>query len=109
MLADGASVAYRATFFAANPELKGLVTVHHAIEQQVLSRYPGLISEAEIHELQYLREFWKELNSTLHLGDIRKSWNQFYRTNPNPTAEDIYNHVTKIDDMYGHLFNPPVR
>ena len=49
---SAASNNYRATFFAAHPELEGQVVVHHAVEQQVLTRYPGVVSEAEMHSLE---------------------------------------------------------
>lgn len=41
--------------FKAFPWLKGKVVVHHAIEQQVLKRYPGLFTKADIHALDNLR------------------------------------------------------
>jgi hypothetical protein len=46
---------YRATFFEANPELAGRVVVHHAVEQQVLTKFPGVVSSAEINSIENLR------------------------------------------------------
>jgi hypothetical protein len=106
---NAASTDYRATFFNANPKLQGAVRVHHAVEQQVLKRYPGVVSEAEMHSLQNLRGIPNELNGKLHLSDIRKAWNQFYRNNPNATSRQLLDEATRIDDLYGHLFRPPVR
>ncbi|MBI3757350.1 MAG: hypothetical protein HY267_05175 [Deltaproteobacteria bacterium] len=74
-----ASTDYRATFLAANPELEGQVVVHHAVEQQVLTRYPGVVSEAEMHSLENLRGIPNAINSSLHLSQIRIEWNSFYR------------------------------
>lgn len=56
---------YKATFRKANPELKGEVVVHHAVEQQVLKRYPGVVKNEEMHSLENLRGIPKEktLNS----------------------------------------------
>ena len=102
-----ASTDYRATFFEANPGTKGEVVVHHAVEQQTLTRYPGTVTESEIHSLENLRGIPKAINSDVHLSQIRKSWNQFYRTNP--TSGQLLDHATKIDDIFGHMFNPPVR
>lgn len=51
---------YKATFFKANPELKGEVVVHHAVEQQVLKRYPGVVKNDEMHSLENLRGIPKE-------------------------------------------------
>ncbi|MBX5230567.1 hypothetical protein HJC06_29915 [Rhizobium sp. NLR9b] len=100
---------YRSTFFAANPTLEGKVVVHHAVEQQAMKRYPGVISEAEIHSLENLRGIPKTTNSDLHLSQIRREWNQFYRENANPTQQQLLNKATEIDSKYGAQFNPPVR
>lgn len=100
---------YKQTFFEAHPETRGKVVVHHAVEQQVKTKYPGLVSDAEMHSLGNLRGIPKGINSDLHLSKIRKSWNQFYRNNPNPTKQQLLDHATKIDDQFGHLFDPPVR
>ncbi len=101
---------YAKTFFDAHPDKKGKVVVHHAVEQQVQKRYPGLVSDAELHSLENLRGIPKgEINNRIHLSKIRKRWNQFYRDNPNPTQQDLLDFATKIDDEFGHLFDPPVR
>lgn len=64
--AEGAfSKDYRGSFFGKYPDLHGLVVVHHLIEQLVLERFPGLITEAAMHSLENLRGIPKELNSTL--------------------------------------------
>ncbi|SDO28532.1 RHS repeat-associated core domain-containing protein [Streptomyces sp. cf386] len=101
---------YKRTFFNANPDLEGNVVVHHAIEQQVLKRYPGLFSADEIHSLENLRGIPKgDINSRVHLSEIRVAWNGFYRTHPNPTRQEVLDHVTRVDDMLGHWFNPRIR
>jgi len=97
---------YRKTFFAAYPQLEGRVVVHHAVEQQVLGRFPGLFTESEMHGLQNLRGIPKNINSELHLSEIRKSWNQFYRTHPTATKQQILDHVAEIDRIYGSQFLP---
>ena len=103
------SMNYRATFFEANAGLEGDVVVHHAVEQQALTRFPGTVTEAEIHSLENLRGIPKEINSDVHLSQIRRSWNDFYRNNPSPTPQHLLDHATTIDEQFGHLFNPPVR
>ena len=99
---------YKATFFEENPELKGDVVVHHAVEQQVLNRYPGVVSESEMHSIENLRGIPKEVNSEVHLSEIRKEWNQFYRENQMPTQQQLLEKATEIDMKYGSKFNPPV-
>ena len=82
--------------------------MHHAVEQQALKRYPGVVSESEIHSLENLRGIPNELNSDLHLSQIRREWNQFYRQTPNPTQDMLLQKATEIDVKFGAQFNPPV-
>lgn len=107
-LGHAASLDYKATFFAKYPQYKGRVVVHHAVEQQALKRYPGLLSEAEIHSLQNLRGIPKSLGSTLHKSYIAKEWNEFYRLNPAGTIakQKLLDKATQIDRKFGHLFQP---
>ncbi|PPK44426.1 LysM domain-containing protein [Trinickia symbiotica] len=105
---NAVSTDYRTTFFDAYPDLQGQVVVHHAVEQQVLTRYPGLVWQEEIHSLENLRGIPNELNSDLHLSQIRREWNQFYRQTPNPTKDMLLEKATEIDAKYGSQFNPPV-
>ncbi|MFD8328861.1 putative T7SS-secreted protein [Streptomyces lydicus] len=105
-----ASHNYKKNFFEAHPELKGQVVVHHAIEQQVLRRYPGLFSPSEMHSLENLRGIPKgDINSRIHLSEIRVSWNEFYNSHPSPTRQQVLDHATRVDDSLGHWFNPRVR
>lgn len=100
---------YRDTFFKEYPDLKGKVVVHHAVEQQVMRRYPDLFSLDEIHDISNLRGIPKELNSDLHLSKIRKDWNKFYKHNTNPTKDDVLNYMTELDSKYGAFFKPPLK
>ncbi|WP_404333531.1 hypothetical protein AB2M62_10485 [Sphingomonas sp. MMS12-HWE2-04] len=70
-----ASPDYRSTFFGAHPELKHKVVVHHAVEKQVLDRFPGVVTESEMHSLENLRGVPTDVNSKLHLSKIRTEWN----------------------------------
>ena len=103
---------YRATFFAANPELQGKVVVHHAVERQVLTRFPGVVTNSELHSLENLRGIPVELNNTLHLSDIRVEWNRFYKpfiaSGTSPTQTQLLQKATEIDIRLGAQFNPPV-
>jgi hypothetical protein len=108
-LAATISRNYRAAFFAAYPELKGQVVIHHAVEQWILRKYPDLFSEAELQALENLRGIPNELNSNLHLSVIRLEWNAFYKLNPNATREQIVQKAVEIDAKYGSQFNPPIK
>ncbi|WP_137933964.1 hypothetical protein [Mesorhizobium comanense] len=99
---------YKKTFFDNYPELVGLVFIHHRIEQQVLRKYIGVISEEMMHSLENLRGIPRELNSVLHLSTIRREWNAFYRQNPTATLQKLLEKAEEIDRKYGHLFNPPI-
>jgi hypothetical protein len=103
---QSSSKNYRKTFFEANPDTEGKVVVHHAVEQQTLTRYPDVVTESEIHSLENLRGIPKEMNSDVHLSKIRKGWNRFYRQNPNPTKQQILDEATRIDIEFGDAFNP---
>ncbi|WP_179298200.1 hypothetical protein [Mesorhizobium carmichaelinearum] len=99
---------YRKTFLDAYPSLEGQVVVHHAAERQVLTRYIGLVAEDEMHSLQNLRGIPKGLDNLLHKTVFRYEWNNFYRSHPQPTRQQVLDYVTYIDKKYGHLFNPPI-
>ncbi|MEU7903555.1 SpvB/TcaC N-terminal domain-containing protein [Actinoplanes sp. NPDC049118] len=113
--ANGATVGgsttknYRSTFFKIFPWLKGKVWVHHAIERQVAKLFPGRFTTSEINSAENLRGIPKEINSSVHLSQIRKIWNQFYKANPNATREELIAEANRIDDMFGACFNPPIR
>lgn len=99
---------YKATFFATHPELRGKIVVHHAIEQQVLNRYPGVMTDAEIHNLDNLRGIPNDANAKVHLSDIRKEWNAFYREHPtSATKQQLLDKAREIDQKFGQHFNPP--
>jgi len=102
------SFDYAETFLQTNPSLKGKVVVHHAVEQQTLTRFTGVVTEAEIHSLQNLRGIPNAVNSKLNLSDIRVDWNRFYKANPNPTKQQLLDKATEIDRKFGSQFNPPV-
>ncbi|MFF1880215.1 hypothetical protein ACFVVC_01935 [Pseudarthrobacter sp. NPDC058196] len=101
---------YRRTFFDANPGIDPSATiVHHAVEQQVSRLYPGLFSRDEINSLFNLRGIPKDINSDLHLSQLRMDWNDFYEMNPNASREQILEYKNKLDKIYGNQFTPKVR
>lgn len=104
------STDYRGTYFAEHPHLKGKVVVHHAVEQDVLKRYPGVFTEEEIHSLENLRGIPNDLDATVHKSAIRKEWNKFYEANPasTMTKQKILDKAAELDEKYGHLFEPKV-
>lgn len=110
-LGRAATTDYTKTFFDAHPNLKGEVVVHHAIEQQALKRYPGILSEDELHSLENLRGIPRDRNSDLHLSQIRREWDQFYRENPanTVTKQKLLDKASEIDFKYGYLFKPGVK
>lgn len=101
---------YRDSFFKEYPELKATkgIHVHHAIEQQVLERYPGLFTPQEINDVKMLRGIPNKLNSDLHNSRIRKEWNDFYEKYPpgKATREDFLRKAKEIDDKLGKDFLP---
>lgn len=101
---------FHTVFFKAFPHLRGKVVVHHAVEQQVWKKWPGLFDDAYKHSLDNLRGIPKSLNNELHLSKIRKEWDEFYRTfeKIKPSKDDVLEYVKYIDKKYGHLFDPPI-
>jgi hypothetical protein len=109
-----ASKYYRTTFFKPNQNLRGQVVVHHAVvhhavEQQALKKYPGVVTDAEIHSSENLRGIPRHLNSELRLRQIRREWNRFYEENPTATRQQLLQKATEIDAKYGSQFNPPIK
>lgn len=98
---------YKDTFFVAYPYLRGQVVVHHAVEQQVLVHYPGIVTESEINSLENLRGIPNQINEPFHLSLIRSEWNEFYRQNQTVTKEQFLEKATEIDAKYGHNYLPP--
>ena len=113
---------YTDVFYEGNQKLnlnRSDYEVHHAVEQKVIDvEYPGLVSEAEMHSLQNLRGIKRGLVDPLtgkefHRSTIRMQWNRFYKDYKSlgrwPTKQELLDFATHIDDVYGHLFTPPVR
>jgi hypothetical protein len=99
---------YRKTFFTAHPEKRGKVVIHHAVEQGVLKRYPGLVTESEMHSLENLRGISTDANADLHLKAIRQEWTAFYKQHPVATKQQLLDKAMEIDEKFGHLFDPPI-
>jgi RHS repeat-associated protein len=101
---------YTSVFFKAFPKLDGQVVVHHAIEQQVQKLYPGVINEFEMNSLGNLRGIPKDINPDVHLRQIRKLWDVFYKSHQSgATKTELLGYAKKIDDKFGSQFNPPTR
>ncbi len=109
IVGSSSTIDYKKIFFKTYPQLVGQVVVHHAIEQDVLNKFPDLFTKLEIHSLENLRGIPNDINSVLHLSIIRKAWNKFYRQNSNPTREQILEKATEIDKLYGNKFNPAIK
>jgi len=107
------NACYKKVFFDAFPALKGKVVVHHAVEQQVWKKWPGLFDDAFKNSLDNLRGIPKTINSDLHLSKIRIEWNKFYKKFDNaniiPTKEQVLEYAKAIDKKWGHLFDPPIK
>ena len=104
-------IDYKKVFFEQKPELEGKVVVHHSIEQQVIKRYPGLFPAEEINAYDMLRGIPKDINSKVHLSDIRIEWNNFYKKVDAGeialTKENFLNKALEIDKLFGSQFQPP--
>ncbi|MFC8190830.1 putative T7SS-secreted protein [Cellulomonas sp. NPDC057328] len=101
---------YRVTFFRTYPHLRDeKLVVHHAIEKQVMKRYPGTITVGELHSAPNLRGIPATVNGELHLRTIRTLWDDFYELHPPGTAtrQQLLEHARFVDEQVGHRFLPP--
>lgn len=71
--------------------------------------YPGVIKPQQIHSLENLRGIPNEVNSEVHLSQIRRDWNRFYRSHPTATLDELLAYATELDLRYGARFLPEVR
>jgi hypothetical protein len=101
---------YSETFFRKNKGLKReKVEVHHAVEQKVLEKYPGLFSVEELHSIENLRGIGRDRSGNLlHRSIIRLEWDEFYRQHKTATKDQVLDFATAIDRKYGGLFIPPL-
>jgi hypothetical protein len=99
---------YKRTFFARYPALKGKVHVHHRIEQQVRTLYPGMISESQMHSIENLQGIKLNDVGSLHLRVLRREWTRFYKTHRNGSLEQILDFADDLDRRFGNKFLPPL-
>ena len=103
---------YRGRFYAKFKDAPSDMQVHHAVPQAVFdTKYPGLISEAQLHSLENLRGI---PNGALYRGlpahaAITAEWKRFYLLNPTATLTEILSFSKGVDNQFGHLFIPPLR
>ena len=103
------SLDYRANFFDEYPHLANEeIEIHHAIPQRTLTRYPGLMTEVEMHAVENLRGISKSIANVVHRSMIHKDWNRFKRENPTTTRARLEQMKDEIDRKYGHHFVPPI-
>jgi hypothetical protein len=95
---------YRSNFFNQWPLFKGLVVVHHRIEQQVLKLYPGLFTRRELDAVHNLRGIPNGINRDFHLGELRRIWNTFYKRHPNANKDDFKRFADIIDRFFSNRF-----
>ncbi len=88
------------------------IEVHHAIEQQVLTKYPGLFTEDEIlFDIRNLRGICGNYaKQDLHRRQVRALWDQYYEKwaakKVTPTRLDVILAARYIDNQFGQLFYP---
>jgi len=91
--------------------------IHHAIPRDVFNtRYPGLITEAQLHSLANLRGIPNSakgigVNGTevlLH-AVITKRWKDWMDARPTTDIDALLDFAKQIDDEFGSRFIPPVR
>ena len=75
-----------------------------------MTKFPGLVTEEEIHSLENLRGIPKGVKGEVHLSQIRREWDQFYdqfiNTGTAPTKSQLLQKATEIDSKFGSMFMP---
>jgi hypothetical protein len=106
-------IDYKKVFFEKYPDRKGKVVVHHSVEQQVLRKFSGMFSVEEINKVNSLRGIPISINNEVHLSEIRREWNKFYKAIRKGEIAAIKGNFIKkaqeIDVMFGDQFDPPVK
>lgn len=86
--------------------------VHHSIEKQLGNARDDMYYK-EIDSVENYRGIRADISSTLHQKHIRRCWDELYsRYNRNFLAiprTEIFSRAEEIDDLWGHLFIPPIR
>jgi hypothetical protein len=74
----------------------------HAIPVDVLTRYPGVLKEEEIHSGDNLRRL-DISKADAQIRTLRAEWANFFRDHPKVTAQQIYAQQEKLDKMFDWL------
>ncbi|MFB8281695.1 SHOCT domain-containing protein [Nocardia colli] len=69
---------YRQNFWDATGWTPFGKVIHHAIEQWIFDKFPGIFEEFERNLPENLRAIWNEDNSDLHLSKLRLAWDFVY-------------------------------
>jgi hypothetical protein len=94
---------YRGAYFAANPKLRPnapQIVVQHAVPVEVILRRPCLFSEEELNNAANMRAIPSRLDDTLHNSTIKKAWNEFWRTKPNATRDEVIAEKDRLDKLH---------
>jgi len=102
---------YRDAFFNAHPGLIPVadkIFVHHSLPQDLLTKYPGLFSAAEVNDVANLRGIYKSTNSKLHNGKINKDWFRFFKAHKSVglSQQRVTDMRNLVDNQYGFQFIP---
>jgi hypothetical protein len=106
-LGRSTSANYRQTFFSSTPAAHPRSIVHHSIEQQVLKHYPKVVTTSQLHSLENLRGILRKFNRSIHLNEIRKDWDRFYRTHISASPLQLLNYARLLDRKYQNYFQFP--
>lgn len=84
--------------------------IHHAVEQQVLERFPRAFTRAEINSLSRLRAIPRGVfNSRVHLSRIRLMWNEMYEALERRALtalqqrSAIMQYMNRVDGFINHM------
>ncbi len=92
--------------------MRSKIQVHHALPQRLLEKqHAGLFSAQEVNDLKYL----SGIPNDARIGKdrvhklITQSWKKWFRSNLNPTREQVLEHMRELDQEYRRFFVPPLK
>lgn len=97
---------YRETYLTAHPEYRNYpkpFEVHHRIPQDVLEKHPNLFSHQEIHDASNLIGIARDTKAH---GPIKWLWDDYIKTHPKPTRQNIIDFANEIDEANKRHYLP---
>ncbi len=95
-------------FAHQHPELRNKVKVISIYDAEVLERYKGAMSPAELYSRLNLRGVPKTPDGRGLVRQLRREWRKYFAAHPDASVNDLHSEAARLDATYGRRFKPPV-